>query len=62
MTVILVIHILASIVLVGVVLMQRSEGGALGISGGGGGGGLIGGASLKAADFLSIYATCVQAM
>lgn len=25
-------------------------------------GGLIGGASLKAADFLSIYATCVQAM
>lgn len=43
MTVILVIHILASIVLVGVVLMQRSEGGALGISGGGGGGGLMSG-------------------
>ncbi|MCZ4299098.1 preprotein translocase subunit SecG [Henriciella marina] len=39
MTVILVIHILASLVLVGVVLMQRSEGGALGVGGGGGGGG-----------------------
>ncbi|WP_084396108.1 preprotein translocase subunit SecG [Henriciella aquimarina] len=39
MTVILVIHILASLVLVGVVLLQRSEGGALGIGGGGGGGG-----------------------
>jgi preprotein translocase subunit SecG len=39
MTVILVIHILTSLVLVGVVLMQRSEGGALGIGGGGGGGG-----------------------
>lgn len=38
MTVILVIHILVSIVLVGVVLMQRSEGGALGVGGGGGGG------------------------
>ncbi|WP_300378839.1 preprotein translocase subunit SecG [Henriciella sp.] len=39
MTVILVIHILVSVVLVGVVLMQRSEGGALGVGGGGGGGG-----------------------
>lgn len=39
MTVILVIHILVSLVLVGVVLMQRSEGGALGVGGGGGGGG-----------------------
>ncbi|MGB3624682.1 MAG: preprotein translocase subunit SecG [Henriciella sp.] len=43
MTVILVIHILVSLVLVGVVLMQRSEGGALGIGGGGGGGGLMSG-------------------
>ena len=39
MTVILVIHILVSVVLVGVVLMQRSEGGALGVGGGGGGAG-----------------------
>lgn len=36
--VLLVIHILTSIGLIGVVLLQRSEGGALGIGGGGGGG------------------------
>ncbi len=38
-TVILVIHIMVAIALVGSVLLQRSEGGALGIGGGGGGGG-----------------------
>ncbi len=37
-TVILVIHLMVAAALVGVVLMQRSEGGALGIGGGGGGG------------------------
>jgi preprotein translocase subunit SecG len=37
-TVILVIHLLIAAALVGVVLLQRSEGGALGIGGGGGGG------------------------
>ena len=42
-TVILVIHIILGLALVGVVLMQRSEGGALGIGGGGGGGGLMSG-------------------
>ena len=36
--VILVVHIIACIGLIGVVLLQRSEGGALGIGGGGGGG------------------------
>ena len=36
--VILVIHLLLAIGLVGVVLLQRSEGGGLGIGGGGGGG------------------------
>ena len=36
--VILVIHLILAIALVGVVLLQRSEGGALGIGGGGGGG------------------------
>lgn len=35
--VILFIHILACVTMVGVVLLQRSEGGALGIGGGGGG-------------------------
>ncbi len=37
-TVLLVAHLLIAIALVAVVLLQRSEGGALGIGGGGGGG------------------------
>jgi preprotein translocase subunit SecG len=41
--VILVIHILACVALTAVVLLQRSEGGALGIGGGGSGGGLMSG-------------------
>lgn len=38
-TVILVIHLLIALGLVGVILIQRSEGGALGMGGGGGAGG-----------------------
>ncbi|MEZ5828197.1 MAG: preprotein translocase subunit SecG [Hyphomicrobiales bacterium] len=38
-TVLLLIHVMVAIALVGVVLLQRSEGGALGIGGGGGAGG-----------------------
>ncbi|WP_417513492.1 preprotein translocase subunit SecG [Minwuia sp.] len=41
-TVILVIHVLIAIALIGIILMQRSEGGALGMGGGGGGGGMGG--------------------
>lgn len=41
-TVVLLIHIMIAAALVGVVLLQRSEGGALGIGGGGGGGFLTG--------------------
>jgi preprotein translocase subunit SecG len=37
--VILVIHILACLVMIGLVLVQKSEGGGLGVGGGGGGGG-----------------------
>jgi preprotein translocase subunit SecG len=36
LTVLLIIHLMIAAALVGVVLMQRSEGGALGIGGGGG--------------------------
>ncbi|ARJ65802.1 preprotein translocase subunit SecG [Magnetospirillum sp. ME-1] len=36
--IILVIHLILAIALVGVILLQRSEGGALGIGGGSGGG------------------------
>ncbi|MCW9035298.1 MAG: preprotein translocase subunit SecG [Rhodospirillales bacterium] len=38
-TVILVIHLLLAIAMIATVLLQRSEGGALGMGGGGGGGG-----------------------
>ena len=41
--IILVIHLILAVSLVGVILLQRSEGGALGIGGGGGGGGLMSG-------------------
>jgi preprotein translocase subunit SecG len=49
-TFILFIHILIAIGLIGVVLLQRSEGGALGIGGGGGGGFMTG---RGAANFLT---------
>jgi preprotein translocase subunit SecG len=39
----LVIHVLIALALIGTVLLQRSEGGALGSLGGGGGGGGMGG-------------------
>lgn len=45
--VVLVVHILTCIVMTGLVLMQKSEGGALGI--GGGGGGLMSGRSAAGA-------------
>src|SRR5262245_53029302 len=41
-TVLLIIHILIALALIGVVLLQRSEGGALGIGGGGSGGFMTG--------------------
>ncbi|MCR9134640.1 MAG: preprotein translocase subunit SecG [Alphaproteobacteria bacterium] len=50
-TVLIVIHLMIVIALVGVVLLQRSEGGALGIGGGGGGGGLM--SARGAADALT---------
>ncbi len=41
-TVLLVIHLMIACALVGVVLLQKSEGGALGMGGGGGGGFMTG--------------------
>jgi preprotein translocase subunit SecG len=41
LTVILVIHLIIALALIGVVLLQRSEGGALGIGSGGGGAGSL---------------------
>jgi preprotein translocase subunit SecG len=40
-TVLLVIHLIVALALIGAVLLQRSEGGALGIGGGGGAGNLF---------------------
>lgn len=37
MSFLLVVHLLLAVALIGVILLQRSEGGALGIGGGGGG-------------------------
>ncbi|HAE03321.1 MAG TPA: preprotein translocase subunit SecG, partial [Rhodospirillaceae bacterium] len=37
--IILIVHLLIAIALIGVILLQRSEGGALGMGGGSGGGG-----------------------
>ncbi len=51
-TVVLVIHLILAIALVGIILLQRSEGGALGMGGGGGGmGGFMTGRG--AADLLT---------
>ncbi|MFA7305325.1 MAG: preprotein translocase subunit SecG [Hyphomicrobium sp.] len=71
-TVLLVIHLMISTALVGVVLLQKSEGGALGIGGGGGGGGFLTGrgtanlltrstAALAAAFFLTSIALTLLA-
>ena len=49
-TVLLILHIMIAAALIGVVLLQRSEGGALGIGGGGGGGFMTG---RGAANFLT---------
>lgn len=42
-TVLMIVHLILALALVITVLLQRSEGGALGIGGGGGGGGGMGG-------------------
>ena len=62
-TVLLMIHLLLALALVGVVLIQRSEGGGLGIGGGGDMGGLMSGRGT--ANFLTrttaILAACFMA-
>jgi preprotein translocase subunit SecG len=58
-TVILLIHVMIAVALVGVVLLQRSEGGALGIGGGGGGGFMTGrGAGNALTKTTAILAAC----
>jgi preprotein translocase subunit SecG len=58
-TVLLLIHVMVAVALVGVVLLQRSEGGALGIGGGGGGGFMTGrGAGSALTKTTAILAAC----
>ena len=57
-TILLVVHLIIALSLVGVVLMQRSEGGGLGIGGGGGMGGFMTG---RATANLLTRATAVLA-
>ncbi|MDA1091052.1 MAG: preprotein translocase subunit SecG [Proteobacteria bacterium] len=62
-SIVLVIHLILAISLVGAVLLQKSEGGALGMGGGGAGGGFMTGRG--AADLLTrttaILAGCFMA-
>src|SRR5690625_2720988 len=61
MQVLLVSHLLIVLALIGVVLMQRSEGGGLGIGGGGGGGGMGGLLSGRGTANLLTRATAILA-
>jgi len=60
-TVILIIHLLLAITMVGAILLQRSEGGALGIGGGGGGGGMGGFMSGRSTANMLTRATAILA-
>lgn len=60
-TVILVIHLILAIAMVGAILLQRSEGGGLGIGGGGGGGGMGGFMSGRSAANLLTRTTAILA-
>jgi len=59
--VLLVIHLLVALAMIGVVLLQRSEGGALGMGGGGGGGGMGGFLTGRGTANLLTRATAVLA-
>ena len=60
-TVLIVVHIMLVVTLIGLVLLQKSEGGALGIGGGGGGGGGGFMSARGAADALTKTTTIVAA-
>ena len=59
--VLLVIHLLVALAMIGVVLLQRSEGGGLGIGGGSGGGGMGGFLTGRGTANLLTRATAVLA-
>lgn len=64
-TVILVIHLIVALALIGVVMLQRSEGGALGIGGGGSAGNLftargVGNALTRTTAWLAVAFFCTS--
>lgn len=65
-TVVLVVHLIIALALIGVVLLQRSEGGALGIDAGGGGGGNlfsargVGNALTRTTAYLAVAFFCTS--
>lgn len=61
-TLLLIIHLLIALALVGVILLQRSEGGALGIGGGSSGGGMGGMFSARGTANLLTRTTAVLAV
>jgi len=61
-TVVLVVHLLIAVAMVGSILLQKSEGGALGMGGGGGGGGMSGFMTGRAAGDLLTRTTAILAM
>ncbi|MBL4721547.1 MAG: preprotein translocase subunit SecG [Alphaproteobacteria bacterium] len=60
-TIILVIHMMLAVAMVATVLLQRSEGGGLGIGGGSGGGGMGGMMSIRGTANLLTRATAILA-
>jgi len=60
-TVILVFHLILAIALVGIIMIQRSEGGGLGIGGGGSGGGMGGFLTGRSAANLLTRTTAILA-
>ncbi len=59
-TIVLLVHLFLALALVISILLQRSEGGALGIGGGGGMGGLM--TSRGSANFLTKITTCIASL
>jgi preprotein translocase subunit SecG len=60
-TILVILHVLFALSIVGLVLLQRSEGGGLGMGGGGGGGGMGGLMSARGSANLLTRATAIVA-
>ena len=61
-TILIVIHVMVAVAMIGVILLQRSEGGGLGIGGSGGGGGMGGLMSGRGTHNLLTRSTAILAV